>query len=71
MRVDELIRLLQKFPGDYTVGSYTIANLHRARFRAFDTTVGVSNDKRRLAFSYGDSLPVTIEEIKNTFEVTP
>lgn len=73
MQVSELIRLLQKLPGDYSVGVYTLSITGLdPKFKHIDPVIGVTNLNRRVALSFGaGTTKVTREEIASTFEVTP
>lgn len=72
MRVSELIRLLQKFPGDYAVGEYraSLAPGGGFSFRLLDPEVGVNNTKRRVALTFGPVCRATKEEFAENIEVT-
>jgi hypothetical protein len=70
MRVDEMIRLLEKLPGDYTLGVYRVPlGLDSAKFQHLGSTLGVNNDTRRVSVSFGVSALATRKEIMSTFEV--
>lgn len=70
MTVREMIRLLEKIPGDYNVGQYFAPNLSRIRFKLSEPIVGVNNDKRWVSLGFGHSLEASISDMQNTFDLT-
>lgn len=69
MRVADLIKKLQELPGDYSVGTYFVPTPARARFQPIEAGLAVNNTTRRVSFSLGTHIPVTMKEIEETFEL--
>lgn len=66
MRVDQLVRLLQKLPGDYSVGRMRVIRTDRCLFDIVDE-VAVINSTRRVTLGFEFSARGTLEEVHEAF----